>query len=433
MKELKVGMAKADITPELGCRLYGYVDIRHARRVLDPLSINVIALEQNGEKVLLFSAEICALNLDLCNEMRETISKATGVKKDNIIYSCIHTHSGPITRSSAGWGTTDMNYINGTLVPRSIEVANKALSSMCPAVMGIGKAESLAGINRRELDANGEVILGQNPDGPYDPTMTVVTFKTTDGDTIGTMIHFASHPTAVGINLSITRDWPGYMIDRIEQITGAPCMYINGAEGNVGPRLSNGKTYADEFYLEENGLIAAEDAERAYHTITDFKVPDLKVKTDIVELLYAPIPTLEELEKELASMDPDNLYLTEKTRYPQLQKLKEIRESGEELPTGRKVEQTVLALDELAMVPYAFEVFSDIGLALRARSPFADTLLLGLTGGSFAYLPTKEQIPYGGYEINSFHASSVPPFDDSLADYLLDQNIALLTELYHQK
>ncbi len=433
MKELKVGMAKADITPELGCRLYGYVDIRHARRVLDPLSINVIALEQNGEKVLLFSAEICALNLDVCSEMCETISNATGVKKDHIFYSCIHTHSGPITRSSAGWGTTDMEYINGTLVPRSIEVANKALASMSPAVMGIGKTESLAGINRREFDANGEVQLGQNPDGPYDPTMTVVTFKTIGGDTIGTMIHFAAHPTAVGINLSITRDWPGYMIDRIEQITGAPCMYINGAEGNVGPRLSNGKTYADEFYLEENGLIAAADAERAYHTINDFKVPDLKVKTDFVELLYAPIPTLEELEKELATMDPDNLYLTEKTRYAQLQKLKAIRESGEELPTGKKIVQTVLALDQLAMVPYPFEVFSDIGLALRARSPFADTILLGLTGGSYAYLPTKEQMPYGGYEINSFHASNVPPFDDSLADYLLDQNIALLTDLYHEK
>lgn len=433
MKELKVGMAKADITPALGCLLYGYVDIRYARRVLDPLSINVIALEQSGEKVLLFSAEICALNLEVCSEMREAIAEATGVKADHIIYSCIHTHSGPVTRSSAGWGTTDMNYINGILLPKSIEVAQRALADMAPAMMGIGKTNSLAGINRREIDANGEVILGQNPDGPYDPIMTVITFRAIGGNTIGTMIHFASHPTAVGINLSITRDWPGYMIDRIEQITGAPCMYVNGAEGNVGPRLSNGRTYADEFYLEENGLIAAEDAQRAYDSINSFKVPELKVKTGSLDLLYAPVPTLEELEQELAAMDPDNLYLTEKTRYPQLLELKALRESGEELPTAKQIHQTVLALDGLAMVPYAFEVFSDIGLALRARSPYEDTLLLGLTGGSYAYLPVKEQIPYGGYEINSFRASNVPPFDDTLADHLLEQNLVFLTELYQKK
>ncbi len=64
MKELKVGMAKADITPEIGCLLYGYVDVRHAERVLDPLEMKALAISQNEETVLMFSAEICALKND---------------------------------------------------------------------------------------------------------------------------------------------------------------------------------------------------------------------------------------------------------------------------------------------------------------------------------------------------------------------------------
>ncbi len=431
MKELKVGMAKADITPEIGCLLYGYVDVRHAERVLDPLEVKALAISQNEETVLMFSAEICALNLDVCDEIREKISVATGVKKDNILYSCIHTHSGPVTRNSAGWGTADMDYINGTLVPKSIEVASVALSSMLPAAMGVGKTESLAGINRRQITPDGEVILGQNPDAPYDPIMTVVTFKTFEGEPIGTLVHFGAHPTVAGIGLSITRDWPGIMIDRITELTGAPCMYINSAEGNVGPRISNGRTTANESYIPEVGNVAADDAEKAYKSIIEFKVPELKINTSDIELVYAPIPTLADIEKAIEAMgNPDELVLTDITKYSQLQKLKELLELGDEIPSGKKISQTVISIGDVAIVPFPFEVFTDVSVALRQNSPYANTLLFGLTQGSYAYLPTKEQIPYGGYEIGSFRASSVPQFDDNLAEHLLNENVKLLNSLY---
>ena len=432
MKSIKIGMAKTDITPELNCRLYGYVDIRYGRRVLDPLSVGAVAIEQDGQRVLMMSADICTINDD--DGLRDKIAEATGVNKEHIFYSCIHTHSGPTTRSSAGWGDANTEYIDKILTPKSIEAASRALESMTDAVVGIGKTESYAGVNRREVAPNGEILLGQNPDAPYDPTMTAITFKTVSGENIGTIIHFAEHPTAVGINLSITRDWPGYVIDRIEELSGAPCMYINGAQGDIGPRLSNGRTYTDEFYLEENGLIAAADAERAYLSITDFTVPELKTETAEIEYIYAPLPSVEEIDKMIEALgDPEKLYLTDITRYAQLNTLKDALLSGKEFPKGKKTVQTVLALGDLAMVPYRFEAFCQIALDLRARSPFGETLLLGLTPGSFAYLPTKEQIPYGGYEIGSFRASSVPQFDDNLADHLLNENIKLLTKLYNKK
>ena len=431
MNEFLMGMSKEDITPELGSLLYGYPRERRAQRVIDPLAVGAVALKQGDEIVLLFGVDICAVNLDICTYIREEISKATGVKTANIMYSCIHTHSGPVTRNSVGWGTADMDYINGTLIPKSIKAANDALSSMVPALMAVGKIHSDLGMNRRQIK-DGEVILGQNPDLPYDPNMTVVTFKSLDGKNLGSIAHYAAHPTVAGSNLSITRDWPSQMIDKLAEVTGAPCMYINGAEGNLGPRLSNGRTTADESYLAEIGEWAARDALKALEAATDFKAPTLKIHAEWIKFPYTTLPPIEEVEAEIESLgDPKDHVATQITRYAQLCKMRDILNSDSKMPEALDVLHTVIALDDFAMVPFPFEAFCEIALEIRERSPYKETILLGLTGGSYGYLPTLEQIPYGGYEIMSFHAASIPAFIDDLGAHLVNESVRLLNKLYN--
>ena len=432
----KVGMAKADITPELGCLLYGYAEERHAERVMDRLEVGVVAIEQNGETVLLVSAEICAINREKCQEMREVIAAEIGVKWENILYSAIHTHSGPVTRTSVGWGVADMDYLDNVLVAGTVKAARKALDEMKPAMMGIGTTESYAGVNRRELDSDGVVVLGQNPNGPYNPTMTVINFKAVTGENIGSIVHFAAHPTAADRNLSITRDWPGLMIDKLTEITGGPCMYINGAEGDVGPRLSNGKTTGGEKFVIETGMIAAADAEKAFNNIDTYEVPNLKVAYGDMIIPYITPPTLEEVERRIIAMgDPAKLSGpegTDKTKYAQLLNIKKVYESGGEFASELVIPQTVVALGELAMVPLCFEAFCKVALAISDGSPYKNTLLLGLTGGSYAYLPTEDQIAVGGYEVASFRAAGGSPlsFVDDTDKHVIRQNVELLQKMY---
>ena len=47
MTNLYVAMKKANITPEVGCLLYGYPSIRHAEKILDSLMVGVLAIKQN--------------------------------------------------------------------------------------------------------------------------------------------------------------------------------------------------------------------------------------------------------------------------------------------------------------------------------------------------------------------------------------------------
>lgn len=433
MNNFLVGMAKTNVTPPLGTLLYGYPLERPASKLLDEIEVGAIAIKQDSEVIVFISAEICSMNLDNCQSVAEAVSKATDTKKENVLYSCIHTHSAPITRTSAGWGTADEEYVNNTLIPKSIEVAKNAIANMQPAIMAIGSVESYVGINRREFNSDGEVILGQNPNRPYDPTMTVFVFKSTKGNNIGTMIHFATHPTSAGPNFSITRDWPGYMIDRVEAITGAPCMYINGAEGDVGPRLSNGKTTGDDSCIEEIGLIAANDAEKAVNSAVDFKVPEIKIMTETIQLPFIEMPSLESVIRDMEAMgDPSKLIEVDISTYARLEKIKKIYDDGAEIPTYMELNQTVISFDDLAIVPLPFECFCNIALSLREKSPYSQTLLFGLTGGSFGYLPTEDQLSLGGYEIASFRAATIPGFIDSLDKYLVTENVNLLKQLYNK-
>ena len=61
----------------------------------------------------------------------------------------------------------------------------------------------------------------------------------------------------------------------------------------------------------------------------------------------------------------------------------------------------------LAAVTVPGELFTEIGMRIKAASPFSHTLIAGYTNGSVGYLPTVEAYPEGGYEVT--HACRVDP------------------------
>jgi len=57
--------------------------------------------------------------------------------------------------------------------------------------------------------------------------------------------------------------------------------------------------------------------------------------------------------------------------------------------------------DDLAIVGLPGEIFADLGLDLRARSPFPYTLVLGLANEAIGYVPSRHAYAEGGYEPTS--------------------------------
>jgi hypothetical protein len=57
-------------------------------------------------------------------------------------------------------------------------------------------------------------------------------------------------------------------------------------------------------------------------------------------------------------------------------------------------------IGELALVSFAAETFTEIGLAVKQGSPARHTLFLSLTDGCISYLHTAASHPEGGYEVD---------------------------------
>src|SRR6476659_8117066 len=84
------------------------------------------------------------------------------------------------------------------------------------------------------------------------------------------------------------------------------------------------------------------------------------------------------------------------------------------------VEVQVIALgDDLAWVSMPGEIFVDLGLAIKAGSPFRQTMIAELANGSIGYVPTRVAYGQGNYEVIS--ARCAEGSGEKLVDVALKQ------------
>ena len=82
-----------------------------------------------------------------------------------------------------------------------------------------------------------QYVCGYNPDGPSDDTLLVARVTGERDEPLVSIVNYACHPTTLAWqNTLISPDFPGAMREVVERETGAPCLFLQGASGDLGPK-----------------------------------------------------------------------------------------------------------------------------------------------------------------------------------------------------
>ncbi|PYI52139.1 neutral/alkaline non-lysosomal ceramidase N-terminal domain-containing protein [Paenibacillus flagellatus] len=394
---LLLGTAKVDITPERPIPLAGFGHRKGPyagvnRRLY--ARINVFEQARDGAKrrLLVAQADIIWWGGERMAGIRETLRERFGIGPSDLILSAQHTHGGPQTSAQfcGILGLPDPSYMDGLeeALYRGVETA---LSGLEPVTVERGSGECRIGVNRR-LAVDGAMTMAPNPDGPYDPEVSVIRFRKDNGGEKAVFVHYACHPTTTGENF-VTSEYPGVAAERLEATLGcgAVVSFLQGCTGDIRPALHReGKFYSGgDADVRRLGRALADEVERVLdRPMKRLPVTALSGRRLVVQLPFQAMPTSERIEERIAQGGPFAEWGEAMRSRPELLR--------PEIP----FELTRLDVAEgLSFLAMDGEVVLEYGLYVKAKSG-GTTLPMGYSNGMIGYVPTASQIAEGGYEAN---------------------------------
>jgi len=242
----RAAVARCDITPPVGIyhRMWGAALHDRATGVHRPLEATLLWIEPRspgaGTPQVVVSLDHCILDAQELGAIRRGITAATGVTLESVLVTLSHTHgSGWMSRTRAHLPGGDLvgPYLDD-LAALVVHLARDAQTRVVDAAIVYGSGSCTLAAHRDFADPDsGRFVCGLNPAGPADDTVLVARIETSTGKPLGTLVNYACHPTTLAWeNTLISPDWVGAMRETIERETGVPCLFLQGASGDLGPR-----------------------------------------------------------------------------------------------------------------------------------------------------------------------------------------------------
>jgi hypothetical protein len=245
----RFALAWADITPPVGIyhRMWGAAKHERATGVHRPLRATVTVFEaadahaSSAEtRQILLALDHCVLGAVEHEQLVTHVAEASGQPRETILVVFSHTHGAGLMgleRSSLPGGDLIPGYLK-FVAERSAELVSECLSRLAPAGIVYGQGRCSLAAHRDFFDGEQQqFVCGFNPGVPADDTVLVARVTDEAGSLMATVVNYACHPTTLAWdNTLISPDYVGALREVVEQATDAPCLFLQGASGELGPR-----------------------------------------------------------------------------------------------------------------------------------------------------------------------------------------------------
>ena len=400
---MKIGTARADITPPLGCLMDGFeARTSGATGIHDPLHVRVLAGEgADGTLVAMVVAELLQVDPGVQALVAELVLASTGIPRERLQLIGTHTHSGPI----AAPGSEVERMIAGRIAGAVADAC--AAREEASIAVGVGSVTGI-GANRRPGG------------GPVDDRVTVVRFDAADGRPLATLVNYGCHPTTLGPNNTLySADYPGVLCRELESSIGGLAVFTTGPQGDVNPG-----GYSPEGSMvgvvvpwrtfesaERYGRALAATVRDVHGALRPQPAEQVWAASEVIELARKrlPEPVAARRAAELARAAADAVVASDLSADATYHAL--VAAAYAELVAGQAatpdrdgpvaVRLSGLGFGPFTQVGVQGELFVALGQEIRDRLGGTTTCIAALCDGTVGYIPTAAAFEQGGYEPNA--------------------------------
>jgi len=418
----RAGGAKADITPtDWPHPMVGSFSERLADKAWDPLHVRAIVLDDGKTKIAIAVVDSCYCPRSLFDDAKGRIAKSTGIPANHMLMSATHTHTAPASRDRREV-KANPGYVER--VTRGIvEAVEQAHRNLEPAELGWGVVDVPEEVfNRRWFMKPGGIVanpfgetsdtarmnpprgnLLDRPAGPTDPEVSIVSLRSAEGRPIALLANYSLHYVGGIPPGGVSADYFGEFARLIEARLGTadgdhpPFVGIlsNGTSGDVNNiNFLHPRPHAEPFERMRTVAKRVADAVAGQYETIEHRYDVTLAMSERLLTLDKRRPTPAQLEKArqfLATEDESSL--------PNLAKTYARWALGlNEPPHTEELVLQAARIGDVGITTIPCEVFAEIGLKIKEKSPLKPTFTIELANGHYGYLPTPRQHALGGYE-----------------------------------
>lgn len=418
---LKAGAAAVDITPtRFPMNMPGGFSANMAEKAHDPFHARALVLSDEKTTLVLVVVDNLGAGPDILNEAKIIASEKTGIPVERMLISSTHTHSGPaLNKRSEATAAYYPSFVKG--VSDSIIQAHAALR---PASIGAASHPLPEEVfNRRWYLKEGKMPLnpfgrldrvktnpGINPEviekpaGPTDPDITILSVQDEKRKPLAIFANYALHYVGGAPAGQMSADYFGefarVMPSRLRADDKFVAMMSNGASGNIN-NIPFGVVRPPREPFEQIRIVAQKAADTAWLAHQKIGKHQPKVILGMVErevtLKYRRPNDQSIAEAKTVLAVKDKTEIEKLPRHAQNYANNTVKAAERPEPT-LTVKLQAIRIGDFVICGIPFETFVEIGLDLKNRSPFPQTMVIGMANAKYGYLPTLEQHSLGGYE-----------------------------------
>jgi neutral ceramidase len=420
----RAGAATSNITPPLGEPIVGGFDPAPSKHIHDELHARCLVLDDGKNRIGIVLCDNVGIPREVYDAAKVQLAELVNIPRQHLLMAATHTHSATSARSDQRLAAAaKLSDYQQYLVRRIVEGVRRAVHNLEPAKIAWGSASEPSEVfNRRwhmlpgpelknPFGGTDQVRMNPprgsaslvKPAGPVDPEISFISVQSKEGRPIALLANYSLHYVGGTGPSEISADYFAMFADRVQQLLGAdrldpPFVGIlsNGTSGDVNNINFREKGERKKPY-EKMREVADKVARAVYaeHQKLTFQnwVSLAGAERDLVLAARKPTPELLEWARTtLAKPEREKLEHSRERHYARRTLLQN------EAPSDVAVPLQTLRIGDLGIAAIPFEVFTEIGLEIKEKGPFAKTFTIELANGSYGYLPSPPQHKLGGYE-----------------------------------